>query len=66
MYAVQLLDNETRLVPDEVAPESSSNPDNMKPTKINLKQIMKFSYDNDKLVDITQPDDSLETNLKTG
>ncbi len=66
MYAVQLLDNETRLVPDEVVPESSSNPDNMKPTKINLKQIMKFSYDNDKLVDITQPDDSLETNLKTG
>ena len=66
MYAVQLLDNETRLVPDEVVPESSSNPDKMKPTKINLQQIMKFSYDNDKLVDITQPDDSLETNLKTG
>jgi hypothetical protein len=61
-----MLDNETRLVPDQVVPESSSNPDNVKPTKINLKQIMKYFYNNEQLVEITQPDDSLESITKTG
>ena len=54
MYAVQVLDNETRLVPDEIVPESASNPENKKPIKINLKKIMEYFYDNEKLIDITK------------
>lgn len=66
MYAVQVLDNETRLVPDEIVPESASNPENKKPIKINLKKIMEYFYDNEKLIDITKSDDSLESKTKTG
>ena len=66
VYAVQVLDNETRLVPDEIVPESASNPENKKPIKINLKKIMEYFYDNEKLIDITKSDDSLESKTKTG
>ena len=58
IYLVQLLDNETRLMPDEATPESdtlsksaplpttngSSDNDSASCTKLNIKPLMKYSF----------------------
>ena len=64
---MQVLDNETRLVPGEIDEANTTNTSNeKKQTKINLKQILKCIINNNKLEDILEPDNSLESNLKNG
>ena len=62
-----MLDNETRLVPGESAlTDVQSEENEKKTTKINLKPIMKYAIENNKLNDIFEQDNNLETNTKTG
>lgn len=62
-----MLDNETRLVPGEsTLTDVQSEENEKKTTKINLKPIMKYAIENNKLNDIFEQDNNLETNTKTG
>ena len=62
-----MLDNETRLVPGEsTLTDVQSEENEKKTTKINLKPIMKYAIENNKLNDIFEQDNNLETNPKTG
>lgn len=53
-------------MPDEVNDTNSADQNEKKPIKINLKQILKCIINSDKLEDILQPDDTLESNHKSG